>query len=62
MHAVVDPVIDAENEVVPAIRHALFEAHRIAHTTVQCERVACEPLPWAAHFDARGHADHDHDH
>jgi len=67
VHAVVDPVIDAENEVVPAIRRALFDTHRIGHTTVQCERVPCEPLPWAEHFDGHGnvgegHADHDHDH
>ena len=67
VHAVVDPVIDAETEVVPAIRRTLFETHRIGHTTVQCERVPCEPLPWAAHFDGHGdvgdgHADHDHDH
>lgn len=67
VHAVVDPVIDAETEVVPAIRRALIDAHRIGHTTVQCERVPCEPLPWAAHFEGRGdvgegHADHDHDH
>jgi cobalt-zinc-cadmium efflux system protein len=67
VHAVVDPVIDAETEVVPAIRHALFESHRIAHTTVQCERVPCAPLPWAAHFNGpddvgQEHADHDHDH
>lgn len=66
VHAVVDPVIDAETEVVPAIRRALFETHNIAHTTVQCERVPCEPLPWAEHFNGRGevgqgHADHDHD-
>jgi cobalt-zinc-cadmium efflux system protein len=60
VHAVVDPVIDAENEVVPAIRRALFETHRIAHTTVQCERVPCEPLSWAEHFDGHGDGDRDH--
>ncbi len=67
VHAVVDPIIDAETEVVPAIRRALFQTHSIAHTTVQCERVSCEPLPWAQHFNGRddvgqGHADHDHNH
>lgn len=66
VHAVVDPAIGTETEVVPAIRRALFKTHNIAHTTVQCERVPCEPLPWAEHFNGRGevgqgHADHDHD-
>ncbi|QEI07325.1 cation diffusion facilitator family transporter [Pigmentiphaga aceris] len=57
VHAVVDPVIDAETEVVPAIRRALIAAHGIAHSTVQCERVPCQPLPWDAHFEGHGHVE-----
>ncbi|URF03971.1 cation diffusion facilitator family transporter [Cupriavidus campinensis] len=52
VHLVNDALINAEREILPAIRDLLADQFGITHITVQCELTPCRQADPSAHFES----------
>lgn len=55
VHLVNDALINAEREILPAIRDLLADQFGITHITVQCELTPCRQADPSAHFESAAH-------
>ncbi|CAG9183853.1 cation diffusion facilitator family transporter [Cupriavidus respiraculi] len=55
VHVVNDAAINAEREILPAIRDLLAQQFGITHITVQCELAPCRQADRSVHFESAAH-------